>query len=199
MIDNLRLGLLQAELALYPTDGIVLNPADWAHIELTKDRRAATSSPTAEPGRSAAVGQAGGVDAGDDDRQVPGRRLQAADPVRSHVAGGADRVGEFRRLREEPLHDALRGAARPGGQAAGRADLRRLQPCSRLPALLCRTSSRWRTIASRSCSLRAATPNPARSTSWLADQWRRRGLASQRGRCLSIRDYITFLWKGGER
>lgn len=37
MIDNLRLGLLQAELALYPTDGIVLNPADWAGIELTKD------------------------------------------------------------------------------------------------------------------------------------------------------------------
>ena len=37
MIDNLRLALLQAELALYPTDGIILNPADWAHIELTKD------------------------------------------------------------------------------------------------------------------------------------------------------------------
>ena len=36
MIDNLRLGLLQAELALYPTDGIILNPADWAGIELTK-------------------------------------------------------------------------------------------------------------------------------------------------------------------
>jgi HK97 family phage major capsid protein len=37
MIDNLRLGLLQAELALYPSDGIALNPADWAGIELTKD------------------------------------------------------------------------------------------------------------------------------------------------------------------
>lgn len=36
-IDNLRLGLLQSELALYPTDGIILNPADWAGIELTKD------------------------------------------------------------------------------------------------------------------------------------------------------------------
>lgn len=36
MIDVLRLALLQAELALYPTDGIVLNPADWAAIELTK-------------------------------------------------------------------------------------------------------------------------------------------------------------------
>lgn len=36
MIDVIRLGLLQAELALYPTDGIVLNPSDWAGIELTK-------------------------------------------------------------------------------------------------------------------------------------------------------------------
>lgn len=36
MIDVLRLALLQAELALYPSDGIVLNPADWAGIELTK-------------------------------------------------------------------------------------------------------------------------------------------------------------------
>lgn len=35
-IDVIRLGLLQAELALYPTDGIVLNPADWAAIEMTK-------------------------------------------------------------------------------------------------------------------------------------------------------------------
>jgi HK97 family phage major capsid protein len=37
MIDNLRLAALQAELALYPSDGFVLNPADWANIELTKD------------------------------------------------------------------------------------------------------------------------------------------------------------------
>ncbi|WP_257554135.1 phage major capsid protein [Sphingobium sp. CFD-2] len=36
-IDTLRLALLQAELALYPSDGIVLNPADWAGIELQKD------------------------------------------------------------------------------------------------------------------------------------------------------------------
>lgn len=36
-IDELRLALLQAELALYPTDGIVLNPKQWARIELTKD------------------------------------------------------------------------------------------------------------------------------------------------------------------
>lgn len=37
MIDNLRLALLQAELALYNPDGIILNPGDWALIELTKD------------------------------------------------------------------------------------------------------------------------------------------------------------------
>lgn len=36
-IDILRLMLLQAELAEYPSDGIVLNPIDWAGIELTKD------------------------------------------------------------------------------------------------------------------------------------------------------------------
>lgn len=37
MIDKIRLALLQAELALYPSDGVVMNPADWAGIELTKD------------------------------------------------------------------------------------------------------------------------------------------------------------------
>jgi HK97 family phage major capsid protein len=37
MIDTIRLSLLQAELALYPSDGVIMNPADWAHIELTKD------------------------------------------------------------------------------------------------------------------------------------------------------------------
>lgn len=36
-IDRLRLMLLQAELAEYPATGIVLHPADWAAIELTKD------------------------------------------------------------------------------------------------------------------------------------------------------------------
>lgn len=36
-IDVLRLAMLQAELALLPTTGTVLNPADWAAIELTKD------------------------------------------------------------------------------------------------------------------------------------------------------------------
>lgn len=36
-IDRLRLALLQAELAEFPSDGIVLNPIDWALIELLKD------------------------------------------------------------------------------------------------------------------------------------------------------------------
>jgi HK97 family phage major capsid protein len=36
-IDRLRLALLQAELAEFPSDGIVLNPTDWALIELIKD------------------------------------------------------------------------------------------------------------------------------------------------------------------
>ena len=37
LIDTLRLALLQAELAEYPSTGIVLHPTDWARIELTKD------------------------------------------------------------------------------------------------------------------------------------------------------------------
>lgn len=36
-IDRLRMALLQAELADFPADGIVLNPIDWAAIELLKD------------------------------------------------------------------------------------------------------------------------------------------------------------------
>jgi HK97 family phage major capsid protein len=36
-IDYIRLALLQSELALFPASGIVLNPTDWARIELTKD------------------------------------------------------------------------------------------------------------------------------------------------------------------
>lgn len=36
-IDVLRLALLQADLAMYPSDGIVVHPTDWAVIELTKD------------------------------------------------------------------------------------------------------------------------------------------------------------------
>lgn len=35
-IDQLRLALLQAELAEYPATGIVLHPTDWTRIELTK-------------------------------------------------------------------------------------------------------------------------------------------------------------------
>lgn len=37
MIDRLRLAMLQATLALYPSTGIVLHPTDWASIELKKD------------------------------------------------------------------------------------------------------------------------------------------------------------------
>lgn len=36
-IDKIRLMMLQASLALLPADGIVMNPADWAWIELLKD------------------------------------------------------------------------------------------------------------------------------------------------------------------
>lgn len=37
LIDQLRLAMLQAILAEYPASGHVLNPIDWAKIELTKD------------------------------------------------------------------------------------------------------------------------------------------------------------------
>ena len=36
-IDRIRLALLQASLAEFPSTGIVLNPIDWAMIELLKD------------------------------------------------------------------------------------------------------------------------------------------------------------------
>jgi HK97 family phage major capsid protein len=36
-IDKLRIAQLQVALALYPADGQVLHPIDWAEIELTKD------------------------------------------------------------------------------------------------------------------------------------------------------------------
>jgi HK97 family phage major capsid protein len=36
-IDVIRLAILQAMLAEYPVDGIVLNPTDWARMELEKD------------------------------------------------------------------------------------------------------------------------------------------------------------------
>ncbi len=36
-VDKIRLMMLQAALALLPADGIVMNPADWAWIELLKD------------------------------------------------------------------------------------------------------------------------------------------------------------------
>jgi HK97 family phage major capsid protein len=36
-IDTVRLAMLQAALAEYPSSGVVMNPTDWARIELTKD------------------------------------------------------------------------------------------------------------------------------------------------------------------
>ena len=36
-IDQLRIAMLQVQLAEYTADGLVLNPIDWAMIELTKD------------------------------------------------------------------------------------------------------------------------------------------------------------------
>lgn len=36
-IDRLRIAMLQVQLAEYPADGIVLNPIEWANIELLKD------------------------------------------------------------------------------------------------------------------------------------------------------------------
>ena len=40
-IDMLRLGMLQASLAMYPADGMVISEYDWAGIELTKTTQGA--------------------------------------------------------------------------------------------------------------------------------------------------------------
>lgn len=37
MIDTIRLGMLQVALAEYPPNGVVINPIDWAFIEMLKD------------------------------------------------------------------------------------------------------------------------------------------------------------------
>lgn len=37
LIDTIRLGILQVSLAEFPANGIVLNPIDWAYIEMLKD------------------------------------------------------------------------------------------------------------------------------------------------------------------
>jgi HK97 family phage major capsid protein len=37
VIDKIRLAMLQSELAEFPSTGIVLNPTDWARVELLKD------------------------------------------------------------------------------------------------------------------------------------------------------------------
>ncbi len=43
-VDNLRLAMLQAALAEFPATGIVLNPIQWAGIELTKADTVATET-----------------------------------------------------------------------------------------------------------------------------------------------------------
>lgn len=40
IMDQIRLAALQATLAEYPASGIVLNPIDWAKLELAKDENA---------------------------------------------------------------------------------------------------------------------------------------------------------------
>ena len=37
VIDKIRLAMLQAQLAEFPASGIVMNPIDWARVELEKD------------------------------------------------------------------------------------------------------------------------------------------------------------------
>jgi HK97 family phage major capsid protein len=37
MVDTIRLAILQVALAEYPANGIILNPIDWAFIEMLKD------------------------------------------------------------------------------------------------------------------------------------------------------------------
>lgn len=37
LIDTIRMGMLQVALAEYPANGVVLNPIDWAFIEMMKD------------------------------------------------------------------------------------------------------------------------------------------------------------------
>ncbi|MBO1361528.1 phage major capsid protein [Acetobacter sacchari] len=52
MIDRLRLAMLQSTLALFPATGHILNPTDWASIELTKDgqQRYVFANPTGVAG-----------------------------------------------------------------------------------------------------------------------------------------------------
>lgn len=51
-IDVLRMAMLQATLALFPATGHVLNPIDWAQIEVTKDtqNRYIFANPTGQAG-----------------------------------------------------------------------------------------------------------------------------------------------------
>lgn len=78
-IDVLRLALLQAELAEYPSDGLVLHPTDWALIELTKDTQ----------GRYIIGNPQGSIDA-----QLWGRRVVATQAMTQDTfLAGAFRLG----------------------------------------------------------------------------------------------------------
>src|SRR5690606_4289030 len=37
LVDDIRVAKLQVRKALYPASGVVMNPEDWARIELLKD------------------------------------------------------------------------------------------------------------------------------------------------------------------
>jgi HK97 family phage major capsid protein len=125
MIDILRIALLQAELAEYPANGIVLNPIDWAMIEQRRCLHLRQSDP---PRRPDPLGSAGRADAGDRQGQVPGGRFQhgGAD-LRPDGHGGAHQLGGPRQLHQEHADDPGREAPGAGGEASGRARLWRLR------------------------------------------------------------------------
>lgn len=76
MIDTLRLALLQASLAEYPADGIVLHPTDWARIELTKDGESRyIFANVVQMAGPQLWGRAGRIDAVDGGGRVPCGRL----------------------------------------------------------------------------------------------------------------------------
>lgn len=55
LIDTVRRAFLQTRLALYPATGIIMNPTDWATIELTKDTQGRYIFGDPSTGRPAAM------------------------------------------------------------------------------------------------------------------------------------------------
>ena len=116
-IDRLRLALLQATQALYPSTGIVLNPLDWAAIELEKDSqgRYIFANPQSLRG-SGDVGQAGRRIARDDREPVPVRRLlDGRADLRPRGCERPDLDRRSRQFRQEHGDDPRRGASGAGG------------------------------------------------------------------------------------